>query len=148
MTCFWFFSAGVLGYDYDHYVLSDSILHRHDDVVHSACGETYIKRKAITLNHLKPTPCTIRITHTSTGSGDPQYAALTIIYKNGAPFGPLHINDTSSPMTFVDNLEFANGDHVELWHRSGVAIATTHPLKWFRLLGTLEPPQPIAENTF
>lgn len=94
------------------YTISDTLQLSHDvPVTHDTT--TITKKKTITLDTIYPTPSTLRIKFDLKSS-----QALNVmgrIYKNGAEFGTLRVNGTTSYVTYSEDLSFAEGDTLELW---------------------------------
>lgn len=96
------------------YIIGDEVLHSHDGQQTHDVAEEWHKEKTITINTLYPTPSTLRIKFdlygiagNKTGKGR--------IYKNGAPVGTERTRINEVWETFSEDLEFAQGDTLELW---------------------------------
>ena len=97
----------------NRYVISDDLIHSHDGESTSADG-AYTKVKTITLNTLNPSPVTLRIKFDlKIVSGDG--TAYGRIYKNGAAVGTARNQATNTYITYSEDLEFADGDTLELY---------------------------------
>lgn len=108
---------------YKKYEISSDVLHSHDGV-DTAYSVTMNVRKTITLDTLSPSPVTIRVYfELKTTSG---YTSYGRIYKNGATFGTLRSTTSTSYQTYSEDLEFNDGDTIELW-----AATTPADNYWF-----------------
>jgi len=94
------------------YGLSDDILHTNGGTV-EVYSSTMTLMKTITIDTLLLSPETIRVYFscyaTSGSNGDGR------IYKNGAPFGTLRTPITGGGQSWSEDLEFAEGDTIEVW---------------------------------
>lgn len=130
------------------YTISDNVLHSHDDVVSNNTA-SWVKAKTITINTLYFTPETLRISFDlrASSSNQPVYAQ---IYKNGSGFGPTHSRQSTVWQTFTDDLEFAQGDTIELWFRGnnlgGTYVAYVRNLRVLGDDGQISLAKAISKN--
>ena len=116
------------------YLISNDIFHSHDADVNTT-STTYVKLKTITINTLYQTPVTIRVFFrmwAGFSGGDNAYGR---IYKNGVPFGTERISTVTLGTDYVEDLEFANGDTLELWGKRNAGITDCN-MRNFRVFGT------------
>ena len=114
---------------------SDNILHHHDDETSKQYGGTWVKAKEITLNTLNPSSLTLRIQYkckanSSNGSNSSK------IYKNGEAYGPAHNPASTSWKTYTDDLEFAQGDKIQVYVYCNSGTQRVY-IKEFRILGEI-----------
>jgi len=116
------------------YILNNNILFSHDAVV-SQPTNVWVKRKTITLNALYKNPSTIRVKFDLRASDG---TASGRIYKNDVAVGVQKNTSISTYVTMTQDLEFAEGDTVELWIYHDDTPGTTYAIN-FRICGTTYP---------
>ena len=132
-----FFFRGIGGQQTLAYTIGDAVLHSHDAEA-STAETSSTKLKTITLTHLLSpfytATATLRISFdiktVPTG-----YSVVGRIYRNGSSVGVDKSASTDTYETKQQDLEFSQGDTIELWAR---AYSTTVYVRNFRVLGTLE----------
>lgn len=118
------------------YLIGDATLHSHDAELHN-WETSYTKRKTITIDSLYPDPSTIRISFDMRISFNPD-VAYGKIYKNGVAAGIERVNDTTSYVTYTQDISFAEGDTLELWAYTTIGNNSVI-VKNFRIKGTTPP---------
>ena len=101
------------------YIISDDVLHDNANVVSGTEYLVYTLRSAIEITSLHPTPSTLRISFKYKSNGSAVIHAR--IYKNGAGFGTVRETGSASWQTFVEDLEFAEGDLIQIYSYTGVS---------------------------
>ncbi|MBW2561692.1 MAG: hypothetical protein JRE40_12670, partial [Deltaproteobacteria bacterium] len=119
----------------ERYKIGDILQHSHDDEA-SITSQTETKLKTITLNTLYPTPSTLRIKFDLKSSLEGQNAK-GVIYKNGTSFGTERYTTSTTYVTFSEDLEFAEGDTIELWAKHVIDGATAY-VRNFRIYGDVQ----------
>jgi len=115
------------------YIIGDEVLHSHDSQQTHGVAEEWNKEKTITINTLYPSPSTLRIKFDLYGvAGDKTGKGR--IYKNGAPVGTERTRINEVWETFSEDLEFAQGDTLELWLWTELTFAAQ--IRNFRVHGT------------
>ena len=118
-----------------NYNIGDDILIADDDEEHSS-STSWVKMKEFTISKLNPSPTPLRISFFCRRE-DNDAAVNAQIYKNGEPVGTLRSSITISGVTFTEDLEFAEGDKVQLYARC-TSTATDLWVKNFRIKGSSE----------
>lgn len=101
------------------YKISDDLLHSHDAEGNTGAG-AYAKVKTIALNSLYPDPSTLRIKFDLKIS-TPGGTAYGKLYKNGGAVGTERINGTTNYVTYSEDIQYAEGDTLELYIYKTVA---------------------------
>lgn len=117
------------------YLISDKLVLSHDAVA-SMVGLTYVKQKTITLAMPTGTD-TIRIKFDLKSGG--WGTGFGRIYKNGVAVGTERSTNSSTYATHSEDLEFADGDTLELWCKTSNFNPPTNPdafVKDFRVYGS------------
>jgi len=120
---------GILG---TIYVISDSIMLSHDAEEQGAGGGVYVETKTISLDLLFPSPSTLRIVFEAKRG-----ASITTnarIYKNGVVHGVSHYPLSTEYVTYIEDLEFAQGDTLGLWTYDEASLGVW--VRNFRVLGS------------
>ncbi|MBA7592452.1 hypothetical protein ES708_34635 [subsurface metagenome] len=105
------------------YVISDELLHSHDAEVSLLGSQEWTLKKTITLNTLFPSPVTLRIKFDLRTDTELKLVHARI-YKNGETHGADEDAESVSYQTYSADLEFEQGDTLELWLRSFTADIT------------------------
>jgi len=98
-------------YDYE---ISNDVLHAHDGEKAMPTSSSWKKAKEITINSLVRSPLTLRI-YFELRSYSSSYNVAGRIYRNGEAYGTQQTTDSTSYVSFVEDLEFSEGDTIELW---------------------------------
>jgi hypothetical protein len=96
-----------------YYSLGDTIL-RRDDTVSSTSNTTPTKVKEFYVPKLIPKTTKLRI-YFELASGVSGYPAIARIYRNGAGYGTIQSNDTTTYQPFTEDLEFSEGDYIQIY---------------------------------
>ena len=118
------------------YSISNDILHLHDAEINGLTYTSYTKVKTITINSLHKTPETLRISFDlkrDIYSGT-YWAVNARIYKNGVEHGGYFTHNQLNYVTKTVDLNFADGDTIELWVKCNVS-AYKMSVRNFRVLG-------------
>ena len=125
-------------------VPSNQILHRNDNSG-SVTGDTMQKILEITIQKLPESPLTLR-TYFEIRSATSGISACGQIWKNGTEYGTLRVQYDGEWKAFTEDLEFSEGDKVQLYIRSATTDGTAEGRN-LRLLGTYKP-KPLQPALF
>jgi len=98
-------------YDYE---ISNDVLHAHDEEKTMSTSDAWVKAKEITINSLVRSPLLLR-TYFELKSYSSSYTVYARIYKNGSAYGTERSTTSTSYVSFTEDLEFSEGDTIELW---------------------------------
>ena len=97
----------------EYYTIGTNVYHSHDAEVSVNSG-VYTKLKTITIANIHPNPSVIRLKFDMRQ----EFATGWVygrLYKNGGAVGALLDTDSTTYLTFSEDLSFATGDTIELW---------------------------------
>ena len=118
------------------YGLGDDLLHSHD-AADSTNSTSYVKLKTITLDTLYPATSTLRVSFDLRCTDTVQHHAQGRIYKNGVAVGTQRSNNSESYINYSEDLEYAEGDTIELWAYTNVGAYAAH-VRNLRITGDVE----------
>jgi len=103
------------------YFITDRLIHSNDAEIGPASSFEYTLAKTISITTLNPLESILRIGFTLRNAPVEGGASYAQIYKNGVAVGTervvVAIGETGGDSkTFVEDLQFTNGDTIELWY--------------------------------